>query len=307
MDSLKVASDVEKSTSNIREKYLSLKRHLVENDEYLNRTFSPITKHLKLITDKCSQKSFGPSTVLEDFQPYHSSTPIKPMDQPIFKSVEQSPSELKEPTPSSTSYFGEPTLAQPVLASTSIFGAPTVAHASTSIFGANEPAHASTSIFGSTKVQSSLIPIPSTSVFDTTTKAPSPTFQSPNKSLPNYGLLASEYVDKIINNEMDGFDYIYGVRFNGKCLLMGNAEVKIQNDIINISGNTFLGTPGLYKLMFLKEPGTDIDKSDWKAYQQILSITKAHKKSFSPTGKVNRLLNNRKYTRVISKLFPPRK
>src|ERR1700712_4721006 len=89
MDSLKIANDIEKSTSNIKEKYLTLKRHLAENDEYLNRTFNPITKHLKLITDNFtnSQQSFD-SSASEDFKfimPQEASTPFKP--QSIFSSA----------------------------------------------------------------------------------------------------------------------------------------------------------------------------------------------------------------------------
>ncbi|POS83001.1 hypothetical protein EPUL_005170 [Erysiphe pulchra] len=84
-----IANDIEKSTSNIKEKYLTLKRHLAENDEYLNRTFNPITKHLKLITDNFtnSQQSFD-SSASEDFKfimPQEASTPFKP--QSIFSSA----------------------------------------------------------------------------------------------------------------------------------------------------------------------------------------------------------------------------
>ena len=242
MDSLKIESDIEKSTSNIKEKYVTLKRHMAENEEYLYRTFQPITKHLKLITERPHDD------LSEDFRfVQETSTPLKSTS---FSFLEASKSTLQQPK--------------------SVFFTPS---------------------------KTSIIPIASSSFFDLTT----PPQRSPS--------LASEYVNKVISDEMDGYDTIYGVRFDGKNLLMGNAEIKICNDIITVGGNkTFLGTPGLYKLLFLKEPGTEsIEKSDWKTYQQILSITKAHKKGFSSTGKVNRLLNNKKYTRVISKLFPPRK
>ena len=368
MDSLKIANDIEKSTSNIKEKYLTLKRHLAENEEHLNRTFNPITKHLKLITDNFQnpQQSFD-SSISEDFEvPQESSTPFKPhtqnmswsFNEPIFKSVMQTPSNFPIFSPASK----QKNIQSPLIPipSSSFFNThdnlttkmQRYSPVPLNIIKEEIAGASNNSTIKKDNVQSPLLPIPSSSFFtsqlpsnslnatkeetikdssnNSTTKntTPSSLFLTPHNSTKtsstkqktfshntkehpttNWGPFASEYVNKVINDEMDGYDTIYGVRFDGKRLLMGNTEIKINNDIINVGGHSsFLGTPGLYKLVFLKEPGTEsVERSDWKTYQKILSITKAHKKSFSPTGKVNRLVNNKKYTRVISKLFPSRK
>ena len=89
--------------------------------------------------------------------------------------------------------------------------------------------------------------------------------------------------------------------------MVGNSVLEInQDDSFYIAGKRYRGTPGLYELMFMKEPNKSVyDENDLAAYKSILSDTNAHKHYHLPGAKIN---TNKgvKYREIIARLFPPR-
>lgn len=122
------------------------------------------------------------------------------------------------------------------------------------------------------------------------------------------GALSSKYVEGVSNKiTAKYYDTIYGIKFDGNTLCMGDSIVRIVNDSIWIGEDTckIEGTKGLLELLFQKIPDINtVTKKDMSVYKDILKATNSHKLSYSPDGRINRKPKNIKYNSVISKLFP---
>lgn len=81
----------------------------------------------------------------------------------------------------------------------------------------------------------------------------------------------------------------------------GSADLKVNKDKIIIGNQNWASTPGLYELLFYKNP-KHYDPSELEIYKKILLNTNAHKKNFNPKGQ---LKGNRgqKYKNIIKKIF----
>lgn len=81
--------------------------------------------------------------------------------------------------------------------------------------------------------------------------------------------------------------------------------VCINKDILKVGEEAYYGTPGLFQLLFLKNPNlNEVTRSDFDNYKKIVVQTNAHTKNHSPTGPILQLKSNIKYKNIISKLFP---
>ncbi len=134
-------------------------------------------------------------------------------------------------------------------------------------------------------------------------------------------LSASQYIDQNFHHRLtkkymsvlmggvkgrsDPIDHTYGPRFDNNSLKVGDSLLEFEEDgDIRIQGEKYVGTEGLYELLFKRVPDIDLyDHNDMAAYKNILVRTNAHKKNYEPLGNVNRN-NSLKYKEVISKLFP---
>lgn len=122
------------------------------------------------------------------------------------------------------------------------------------------------------------------------------------------GPLARKYLLLAVSDERERLmDHTYGVRNVQDKWMVGNSVLDInQDDSINIAGKVYRGTPGLYELLFMKNPNKNVyNEEDLAAYKTILSDTNAHKLYYLPGTKIN---TNRgmKYKEIIARLFPPR-
>lgn len=110
----------------------------------------------------------------------------------------------------------------------------------------------------------------------------------------------------VVEGRADQIDHVYGPRFDGSVLKIGNALLQFEEDgRIRIGDRTYRGSEGLYELIFMKAPDNAMyDDEDLIAYKDILFRTNAHKKNYSFKGNVNRN-SSHKYRLVISDLFPP--
>jgi hypothetical protein len=98
-------------------------------------------------------------------------------------------------------------------------------------------------------------------------------------------------------------DKSYGLRHSGNRWYLGDSVVNVNDRDIIIKGTTYKGSPGLYELLFLKNPDDTIyNESDLETYRQMLLATHAHKQRFEQSKQVN---SNKgpKYVNIIKKLL----
>lgn len=81
----------------------------------------------------------------------------------------------------------------------------------------------------------------------------------------------------------------------------GNSILKLTDDKIIIGQKSWALTPGLYSLLFHKNP-KQFDSSELAIYKHILLDTNAHRRNYDPNNQIN---GNRgyKYKKIINKLF----
>lgn len=119
------------------------------------------------------------------------------------------------------------------------------------------------------------------------------------------GPLAQKYVVAIMSQDKNSqMDYVYGVKFTDKGMMLGDKYFDVdKNDNILINGTKYVGTPGLYELIFMKRPNDKIyTENDLQKYKSILITTNAHRRY----GNVKQpVLGNKglKYKDIIAPLF----
>lgn len=118
------------------------------------------------------------------------------------------------------------------------------------------------------------------------------------------GVIAQKYVLLHLKKENEKeLDKVYGIRSDGNRWLLGDALVNIADDNIYIHDKKYTGTPGLFELLFLKNPDKKIyNDSDLKIYKDLLTKTSAYKQNYEPSRQIN---SNKgmKYKTIIQNLF----
>ena len=99
-------------------------------------------------------------------------------------------------------------------------------------------------------------------------------------------------------------DYVYGVYLTEEGTKLGDKQFDVGRDDAIIIGDTrYVGTPGLYELIFKRIPDDAIyTKNDLKTYKSILLTTNAHRRGRSASKPV---MGNKgyKYTAIIGPLI----
>ena len=121
------------------------------------------------------------------------------------------------------------------------------------------------------------------------------------------GELTKKYVLKMLHSTLPKRNYhVYGARLTDEGLMIGNSLIRIDNaDNLTIKNKTFKGTPGLFELLFTKEP-QGYTRKDLESFKTICKVTNAHKKGYDAASPVYRN-KSIKYKNLIMKLFPPTK
>lgn len=120
--------------------------------------------------------------------------------------------------------------------------------------------------------------------------------------------ITKRYMNKLMK-DMGGksqkIDHIYGPRYEGSTLMVGDRPLQFDEDgSIRVGDVAYRATTGLYELLFKRIPDDEIyDEHDLIVYKDILQKANAHKRGYKPRGNINRG-NSTKYKMVISKLFP---
>lgn len=101
----------------------------------------------------------------------------------------------------------------------------------------------------------------------------------------------------------DQSDTTYGVTYNSinDSFSLGNSKLIIKNDEpdIFLDRKRFVGTEGLYELLFKKNP-IGFTEQDVEHYIQMLEISNAHKMKHDKVGRVKGC-NSRKYQEIIKR------
>lgn len=121
--------------------------------------------------------------------------------------------------------------------------------------------------------------------------------------LEQYHPLPRQYLEELIKDTGNTYDTTYGVHYDAVTdkWQIGDSNVDVDGKDLTIKGRRYLGTPGLYELLFKSVP-LGYKNSDLQQYREILTLTNAHKKNYNPDSQ---LAGNRgaKYRHVIKPLF----
>ena len=119
-----------------------------------------------------------------------------------------------------------------------------------------------------------------------------------------YGQIAGKYWN-LRESDDKLADKTFGIR-SGKdgIYRIGNAPITIQGNDIEVAGKTYKGTPGLWGLITLKDPGEHND-NDLSDYTEILWSTKAMETKNNP----NKPISSRgyKYNKIIKPIWEAKK
>lgn len=123
--------------------------------------------------------------------------------------------------------------------------------------------------------------------------------------LEQYDPLPRYYIEEMLNDDKDSFDFKYGVRHDPDTdkFYIGDSEIKIVGKDIVINNLTYPGTTGLYELLFKKEP-TGYTKDDHNNYIDIVKQTNAHRRNYAASEQISGS-KMRKYTQVIGPKLDP--
>lgn len=110
----------------------------------------------------------------------------------------------------------------------------------------------------------------------------------------------------ITEGRSDPIDHVYGPRFDGSVLKVGDKLLQFDEDgSVRIGDRVYGDSEGLYELLFMKVPDrSTYDEQDLIRYKEILTKSNAHKKGYVYRGNINRNTSH-KYKLVIADLFPP--
>ena len=123
--------------------------------------------------------------------------------------------------------------------------------------------------------------------------------------------LPRHYMDQLVFNKKE-IDLTYGAKFHPRAgaWTMGNKQIKFDGEEIviidknSMHSKSYRGTPGLYELIFKKNP-VGFTKADSQQYADILIRTSSHRSKSNPDEPV-KWPNTAKYRNIIKPLLAKR-
>lgn len=120
-----------------------------------------------------------------------------------------------------------------------------------------------------------------------------------------FGPLGEKYIGAILgSDENQSIDSVYGVYFENGKMMLGDKLFNIAtDDSIIINGAKYVGTPGLYELIFKKVPDIAMyTTDDMRNYKHILLTTNAHRRYHNAQNPISGNKGH-KYKHVIAPLI----
>lgn len=116
------------------------------------------------------------------------------------------------------------------------------------------------------------------------------------------GNIAKDYFLKLIRGGKP-IDHNYGVRVEGNDWMIGDKKIEIDENDIIVNGVRYLGTRGLYELIFMNSPNQYIyTEEDLKSYAGILKDTNVYRVNYSALGR-RRSNRGHKYLHIIAPIL----
>jgi hypothetical protein len=111
--------------------------------------------------------------------------------------------------------------------------------------------------------------------------------QAYNEYLEMYHPLPRQYIDLSVRGDETDSDRQYGVKHDLETekFKIGGSDLEIIGKDFKVNGVTYVGTPGLYELLFKKEP-TGYKQSDLDDYMDILNRSNAYRRHFNPEEQI---------------------
>lgn len=105
--------------------------------------------------------------------------------------------------------------------------------------------------------------------------------------LESFNPLPRQYVDESIRGDEELFDRYYGLSHDPitEKFSLANKIVKIEGPDIILDNIRYSGTPGIYELLFKKQP-IGYTKKDLDQYMDILKRTNAYRRNFDPDSQI---------------------
>jgi len=285
----KIAREIVKTSESIRKKHRALKTGKIEEDIALKKHFRPLIGPLQKIVDNSS--SFAVKKEPEsDTDSEIEALSIKKREEDVTPKKKRKRSDVlsdRSPTPRKSKRSDVP-LDVPPITSTPFTTTRTVQPTMPELL-------ASENVFET--MDDSLV---------TSVRNQLQTREGLETLRDQLGPLGQKYIGAILSDDRQGgIDRVYGVHLGKDGMMMfGNKRFDVDNaDNIIIDGVRYVGTPGLYELIFKRIPDdviyTDDDKQNYKS---MLLTTSAHKRSYDPK---ERILGNRgyKYKEIIAPLL----
>lgn len=117
-----------------------------------------------------------------------------------------------------------------------------------------------------------------------------------------YGDIAGKYIFEMIATKGNHvIDKVFGLRYNKDTdqFHIGSEYAKVEKNDLQVKGEWYPGTVGLYELLVLQRP-ENFTKQDLRNYLSILETTNAHKRNYDA---LSQIAGNRsyKYLNIIKK------
>lgn len=123
--------------------------------------------------------------------------------------------------------------------------------------------------------------------------------------LDQWSGLPRQYIEGLVKDVDGSYDTQYGVRHdvNTAKFFIGNAEIDFKDNDFYIKNLLYKGTPGLYELIFKKNP-TGYNQADLTQYRDIVERTSANRKQYNPDLQIAGNIGT-KYKKIIKDFQKP--
>lgn len=265
----------------VKQKFQSLKSDVAKTQAQLKQTYQPITQPLQqLITTISKTEDFIPKVEAKEEESPYESTPKRPKKSiktsphlPLFETslIEKTPKQRTGKTPLLPTEV--PFLETDVISESRISDEDTLQDRSI------------------------------TEILEQTRQAVEQYVNTPSYQtyLEDFHELPRKYIDEGVRDTQNKFDHHYGIIHDLETdkLYLGLTlkPVNLIGKDVRVEGITYPGTPGLYELLFKKEP-ISYKKDDLDNYMDILKRTNAYRKNYDANEQIIGN-NSTKYTTII--------